>query len=128
MSKARHFLVEIGTEELPPKALRSLMDAFADGLEEGVDAARLGHGDIKPYASPRRLAVLIESLANGQEDRVTQQKGPPVSIAIDDAGKLTAAGEAFARKCGAIPRFPGAQHGYGRAVTGPALGMVLRPR
>ena len=100
MSKARHFLVEIGTEELPPKALRSLMDAFADGLEEGVDAARLGHGDIKPYASPRRLAVLIESLANGQEDRVTQQKGPPVSIAIDDAGKLTAAGEAFARKCG----------------------------
>ncbi|MGI9222442.1 MAG: glycine--tRNA ligase subunit beta [Woeseiaceae bacterium] len=103
MSKARHFLVEIGTEELPPKALRSLMDAFAAGLKEGIDTARLDHGDIKRYASPRRLAVLIESLASGQEDRVTQQKGPPVSIAFNDDGELTAAGEAFAKKCGVAP-------------------------
>lgn len=103
MSKARHFLVEIGTEELPPKALRSLMDAFANGLMAGVDEARLEHGDVKRYASPRRLAVLIESLANGQEDRTTTQKGPPVSIAFDDDGKLTAAGEAFAKKCGVAP-------------------------
>ncbi|MGI9200830.1 MAG: glycine--tRNA ligase subunit beta [Woeseiaceae bacterium] len=103
MSKARHFLVEIGTEELPPKALRSLMNAFADGLEAGVDTARLEHGEVKRFASPRRLAVLIESLAGGQEDRSTLQKGPPVAIAFDDDGKLTAAGEAFARKCGVAP-------------------------
>ena len=103
MSRARHFLVEIGTEELPPKALRSLMDAFADGLEAGIDTARLEHGEVKRFASPRRLAVLIESLADTQEDRSTLQKGPPVAIAFDDDGKLTAAGEAFARKCGAAP-------------------------
>ena len=100
MSKARNFLVEIGTEELPPKALRSLMDAFAENLGSAIDDARLEHGKIYRYASPRRLAVLIESLANDQEDLSTSQKGPPVSIAFDDDGKLTAAGKAFAKKCG----------------------------
>jgi glycyl-tRNA synthetase beta chain len=100
MSKAADFLVEIGTEELPPKALRSLMTAFADALTTSVDDARLEHGAVHGYASPRRLAVLIEQLGRGQADRKTTQKGPPVAIAFDDDGKLTAAGEAFARKCG----------------------------
>ena len=100
MSKAADFLVEIGTEELPPKALRSLMTAFANALTTSVDDARLEHGGVHGYASPRRLAVLIEQLAGGQADRKTTQKGPPVAIAFDDDGKLTAAGEAFARKCG----------------------------
>jgi glycyl-tRNA synthetase beta chain len=100
MSKAADFLVEIGTEELPPKALRSLMTAFADALTTSVDDARLEHGGVHGYASPRRLAVLIEQLAGGQADRKTAHKGPPVAIAFDDDGKLTAAGEAFARKCG----------------------------
>jgi glycyl-tRNA synthetase beta chain len=100
MSKAADFLVEIGTEELPPKALRSLMTAFADTLTTLVNDARLEHGDVHGYASPRRLAVLIEQLGRGQTDRKTTQKGPPVAIAFDDDGKLTAAGEAFARKCG----------------------------
>ena len=100
MSKAADFLVEIGTEELPPKALRSLMTAFADALTTSVDDARLEHGGVHGYASPRRLAVLIEQLAGGQADRKTTQKGPPVAIAFGDDGELTAAGEAFARKCG----------------------------
>ena len=100
MSKARNFLVEIGTEELPPKALRSLMDAFAEGVESGLDDARLEHGDISRFASPRRLAVLVDALADGQEDRTSTQKGPPVAIAFDDDGELTAAGKAFAKKCG----------------------------
>jgi glycyl-tRNA synthetase beta chain len=100
MTKAADFLVEIGTEELPPKALRSLMTAFANALTTSVDDARLEHGGVHGYASPRRLAVLIEHLAGGQADRKTTQKGPPVAIAFDDDGKLTAAGEAFARKCG----------------------------
>jgi glycyl-tRNA synthetase beta chain len=94
------FLVEIGTEELPPKALRSLMDAFSSGLESGVDEARLGHGDIHAYASPRRLAVLIENLDTAQEDRRTTQKGPPTKVAFDDNGNPTAAANAFAKKCG----------------------------
>lgn len=100
MSTANDFLVEIGTEELPPKALRSLMTAFADGLEAGVDEARLTHGSVHAYASPRRLAVLIKKLQGGQEDRKTTKKGPPVTVAFDKDGKLTAAATAFARKCG----------------------------
>jgi glycyl-tRNA synthetase beta chain len=100
MSKAADFLVEIGTEELPPKALRSLMNAFSSTLEAAVDGARLQHGAVHAYASPRRLAVLIEQLERGQRNRKTSQKGPPVSIAFDADGNLTSAGEAFARKCG----------------------------
>jgi len=100
MSKRDDFLVEIGTEELPPKALRSLMDAFAAALEAALDEAPLAHGAVHAYASPRRLAVLVEALEAGQEDRETVQKGPPVSVAFDKDGKLTAAGQAFADKCG----------------------------
>ena len=103
MSKARNFLVEIGTEELPPKALRSLMNAFAENLEAAIDDARLGHGEVCRYASPRRLAVFIEALADGQEGRNISQKGPPVSVAFDDDGNMTPAGIAFARKCGVEP-------------------------
>lgn len=100
MSGARNFLVEIGTEELPPKALRSLMDAFAEGLVAAVDEARLPHREVRRYASPRRLAVFIEALAASQADRRVAQKGPPVSVAFDKNGGLTAAGIAFATKCG----------------------------
>ncbi len=97
---AADFLVEIGTEELPPKALRKLMTAFADTLAEGLTSKRLSHNGVSGYASPRRLAALVSDLAFTQEDRETQQKGPPVSIAIDDAGKPTKTGLAFAKKCG----------------------------
>ena len=100
MSRAKDFLVEIGTEELPPKALRSLMTAFGQALESGVDGARLTHGPVHVHASPRRLAVIIEQLAVGQASETTAQKGPPVSIAFDGDGKITPAGRAFANKCG----------------------------
>ncbi len=100
MSRPADFLVEIGTEELPPKALRTLMTAFAEALATSVDEARLEHGDVHGYASPRRLAVLIEQLGRGQADIKESKKGPPVAIAYDDDGELTAAGEAFAKKCG----------------------------
>ena len=103
MSKTSDFLVEIGTEELPPKALRALMSAFAEGLEAAVDDAHLEHAAVRAYASPRRLAVLIEALQHKQEDRKTSQKGPPVSVAFDADGNITAAGKAFASKCGVSP-------------------------
>ena len=77
-------LVEIGTEELPPKALRGLMDAFAANLTRAIEDARLGLGDIHAYASPRRLAVLVENLDRAQKDRRTTAKGPPVIVAFDD--------------------------------------------
>ncbi len=93
-------LVEIGTEELPPKALRGLMDAFAANLESGIDEARLEHGALHAFASPRRLAVLVEALAAGQEDHRVSQKGPPVSVAFDDEGSPLPPATAFAKKCG----------------------------
>ena len=100
MSEARDFLVEIGTEELPPKALRSLMDAFGANLAAGIDDARLSHGKVLSFASPRRLAVLVEKLADAQEERSVEHKGPPVGVAFDDDGKPTPAARAFAAKCG----------------------------
>ena len=100
MSKPRDFLVEIGTEELPPKALRSLMEAFGKSLEAGIDEARLDHGDVHAWASPRRLTVLVENLVIAQDDRKVEQKGPPVSVAFDDDGQAKPAATAFAEKCG----------------------------
>lgn len=97
---AADFLVEIGTEELPPKALKSLMQAFADGLVDGLLQGRLEHGQVTPYASPRRLAVKVSGLSMVQPDRETRQKGPPVSIAIDENGAPGKAGLAFAKRCG----------------------------
>ena len=100
MSRKQDFLVEIGTEELPPKALLPLMEAFGKNVTGGIDDARLAHGDVSVYASPRRLTVLVANLAEAQEDRAVEQKGPPTRIAFDDDGKPTAAAGAFAKKCG----------------------------
>ena len=100
MSKTDDFLVEIGTEELPPKALRSLMDAFGANLAAGIADARLSHGKITSYASPRRLSVIVRALAQAQDDRSVQHKGPPTKVAFDADDKPTAAATAFATKCG----------------------------
>ncbi|HSM30389.1 MAG TPA: glycine--tRNA ligase subunit beta [Woeseiaceae bacterium] len=98
--KPADLLVEIGTEELPPKALRGLMDAFAANLASELDEARLDRGELHAYASPRRLAVIVDALAAGQEDRRFSQKGPPVSVAFDDDGNPLPPATAFAKKCG----------------------------
>ena len=100
MTNSRDLLVEIGTEELPPKALKTLMDAFRDGLTAGLADARLTHGDVRAYASPRRLALWVQALVDRQADREVLQKGPPVAIGFDEDGAPTKAAEAFARKCG----------------------------
>jgi glycyl-tRNA synthetase beta chain len=103
MSAAADFLVEIGTEELPPKALRNLMNAFAGNLQQSLDNARLEHAAVSAYASPRRLAVIVASLGFAQADQEVVVKGPPVSVAYDDTGRITPAGKAFAKKCGVEP-------------------------
>lgn len=100
MSAQQDFLIEVGTEELPPKALRALMESFGSGLAAAVDDAGLEHGSVRSYASPRRLAVIIEALATRQADRTVQQKGPPTRVAFDKDGQATAAATAFATKCG----------------------------
>ncbi|GMU69184.1 MAG: glycine--tRNA ligase beta subunit [Steroidobacteraceae bacterium] len=97
---ARDFLVEIGTEELPPKALPELERAFRDGVAAGVDAAGLAHGAIESFAAPRRLAVLVRALATRQPEQQIRRRGPPVSAAFDAAGQPTRAASAFADSCG----------------------------
>jgi len=100
MTEANDFLVEIGTEELPPKALRTLMQSFADGMAARLDEARLARREIRAFASPRRLAVLVSALAARQPDRSVVIKGPPVRVAFDKDGAPTKAALAFADKCG----------------------------
>ncbi|SDU04018.1 glycine--tRNA ligase subunit beta [Geopseudomonas guangdongensis] len=97
---AQDFLVELGTEELPPKALKSLAEAFLAGVEKGLKAAGLGYAKARYYAAPRRLAILVEQLATQQPDREVRLDGPPVQAAFDKDGQPTQAALGFAKKCG----------------------------
>ena len=96
----RDLLIEIGTEELPPKALKRLSNVFAETVYEELKAAELAPGDFKRYAAPRRLAVLVEGLLDRQEDREVERRGPSFQAAFDDQGNPTKAAEGFARSCG----------------------------
>jgi len=97
----RDFLVEIGTEELPPRALALLQEAFRAGIETGLDKAGLVHGTIAGFATPRRLAVRVRRLASQQPEQHLKRRGPPVSAAFDATGQPTRAALAFADSCGA---------------------------
>ena len=97
---AQDFLVELGTEELPPKALASLGDAFLAGIEKGLQAAGLNYTGKRVYAAPRRLAVLLTALDTQQPDRSINVDGPPRQAAFDAEGKPTQAALGFAKKCG----------------------------
>ncbi|XEG72657.1 glycine--tRNA ligase subunit beta [Pseudomonas sp. abacavir_1] len=97
---AKDFLVELGTEELPPKALKSLGEAFLAGIEKGLKAAGLTYSAARYYAAPRRLAVQIDQLAVQQPDRTVNLDGPPLQAAFDASGNPTQAALGFAKKCG----------------------------
>lgn len=94
------FLVEVGCAELPPKALRGLSDAFTAGVRAGLDAAGLSYSTITAFATPRRLAVRVESLAVRQQDTRIERFGPAVKAAYDNDGQPTPAALGFARSCG----------------------------
>ncbi|GAB6069417.1 glycine--tRNA ligase subunit beta [Thiomicrorhabdus hydrogeniphila] len=95
------FLVEIGTEELPPKALKKLANAFASGIESGLQEAELAYGNVTIYAAPRRLAVMINNMQLTQADKVVERKGPAKKAGFDADGNPTKALQGFARGCGA---------------------------
>ena len=97
---AQDFLVELGTEELPPKALSTLGDAFLAGIEKGLQAAGLNYTAKQVYAAPRRLAVLIRQLDVQQPDRSINIDGPPMQAAFNAEGQPTQAALGFAKKCG----------------------------
>jgi glycyl-tRNA synthetase beta chain len=98
-----NLLVELGTEELPPKALKSLGLAFADGICAGMRQRELGYGEVEWFASPRRLAVLVRDLQQQAADRELELLGPPLDRARDAEGNWTAAAAGFARKQGVDP-------------------------
>ena len=97
------FLVELGTEELPPKALRPLSDAFTQGIVKGLEEAGIGFGAVEAFAAPRRLAVRIRNLSDAQPDKPVEKRGPAVKAAFDDAGNPTRALTGFATSLGVTP-------------------------
>ncbi len=94
------FLVEIGTEELPPKALRKLSLAFSENIEQQLIDANLHFKSVKAFSTPRRLAVYVESLEICQADKTVERRGPAISAAYDKNGNPTKAALGFAKSCG----------------------------
>lgn len=94
---AKEFLIELGTEELPPTQLRTLAQAFADNFEKELATAELAHNGIKWYATPRRLALKVTALADSQQDKVVEKRGPAIAVAFDADGNPTKAAQGWAR-------------------------------
>ncbi|EIO5089952.1 glycine--tRNA ligase subunit beta [Vibrio cholerae] len=94
---AKEFLIELGTEELPPKQLRTLAEAFAANFAAELATADIAHEGVTWFATPRRLALKVANLAESQPDRVVEKRGPAVNVAFDADGKPTKAAEGWAR-------------------------------
>jgi len=99
MSK-RDLLIEIGTEELPPKALSKLSNAFCSEVKSNLETAQLTFNEIKAFAAPRRLALLISQLDETQPDKNVEKRGPALQAAFAEDGCPTKAAEGFAKSCG----------------------------
>jgi len=93
-------LIEIGTEELPPRALLSLSQNFAGLVQRELSTAGLEAQDVEVFATPRRLAMLLHDVPLQQPDRQTERKGPAVAAAFDEEGNPSKAASGFARSCG----------------------------
>ena len=128
-------LIEIGTEELPPKALRNLSESFTREIESALRNARLNFGECKSFASPRRLTVCATECEQKQADRKEQRKGPAVAKAYDEEGKPSKAALGFARSCGVevddlstISNDKGEQWlAYEQEVSGESLANLVAP-
>ncbi|QIQ22284.1 glycine--tRNA ligase subunit beta [Zophobihabitans entericus] len=94
------FLVEIGTEELPPKSLRTLAESFSANLIDQLNNAGIEHGEVLWYASPRRLALKVLALNDTQPDTQIVKRGPAVAQAFDASGNPTPAAQGWAKGCG----------------------------
>ena len=96
----RDFLVEIGSEELPPKSLFTLAAAFGEGIVRELTAASVPHGPMQWFATPRRMAVRVNAVADRQPDQSISRLGPAVAHAFDASGQPTKAALGFAASCG----------------------------
>jgi glycyl-tRNA synthetase beta chain len=101
-NKAADLLIELGCEELPPKALDTIRDAFFRAVCEGLDKNALAFSKDKSrsFSTPRRITLLLSSVASGQADQELNRRGPSVSAAFDEAGNPTGAATGFARSVG----------------------------
>jgi glycyl-tRNA synthetase beta chain len=97
---APDLLFELCTEELPPRALPGLSTALTEGVVKRIDDAGIPHGKVHGYATPRRLAVRIQKLAEHQPDKQVERRGPPLKNSFDPQGAPTQAALAFAKNCG----------------------------
>ena len=96
----RELLFELFTEELPPRTLLNLSKSLTEGVLSGLDTAGIPHGKIHGFATPRRLAVRIQRLAEHQPDKQVERRGPPLKVSFDAQGAPTQAAIAFAKSCG----------------------------
>jgi glycyl-tRNA synthetase beta chain len=100
---AEHLLLEIGLEEVPARFVRPAAEQLLDIVERWLDESRIARGAVRVFATPRRLAVLAEDVADRQADRTQEAKGPALSIAKDEQGNWTKAALGFARSQGVDP-------------------------
>jgi glycyl-tRNA synthetase beta chain len=134
MMKREDCLVEIHTEELPPKALLKLAEAFCSQVKERLQKAEFVYDDVLSFATPRRLALLIKNLASATPEQVVERKGPALSAAFDAEGKPTPACIGFARSCGVaandlytIKSPQGEWVGYQQKMPGKSIMEALPP-
>ena len=132
MSTNHDLLIEIGTEELPPLALRRLAEAFRSGVDRLLTEHHLAHGESHAWASPRRLAVQVADVPRTQPDREVVRRGPNMMAAFDDEGRPTKPAEGFARSCGVavedldqLETDKGSFLAYRAVETGKAAGDVV---
>ncbi|MFT6927339.1 MAG: glycyl-tRNA synthetase beta chain [Psychromonas sp.] len=95
-----NLLIELGTEELPPKSLRKLAESFASNVEAELNKAQLSFESVRWLASPRRLALVIANLSDSQGDKIVEKRGPAVNMAFDAEGQTTKAAQGWARSNG----------------------------
>lgn len=93
-------LIELGTEELPPKSLKTLANAFYDNIKGQLDSHNLTYSNMKWFATPRRLAVQVFDLIEKQEDKTVEKRGPAVNVAFDEEGNASKAAQGWARSNG----------------------------
>lgn len=99
----KDLLLEIGMEEVPARFVRGAMDQFKEKTVKWLEESRLEYGAVRIFATPRRLAVLVEGLAERQQDRHEEVKGPAKKIALDESGAWSKAALGFARSNGVDP-------------------------
>jgi glycyl-tRNA synthetase beta chain len=93
-------LIELGTEELPPKSLKKLAVTFYQNIQSQLDKAQLGYSEIKWFATPRRMAVQVFDLIDKQADKQIEKRGPALNVAFDEQGVASKAAQGWARANG----------------------------